>query len=304
MLYHSLLLIASTLFSVQFVFYTKYQKASGNSLLSAVRFALGVNFVACLVALLSNGFQIEVTPFSAAVAAVMAAILVTFSYVSVKALSYANLAIYSMFAMLGGMLVPFVGGILLWDEGFGIQKAVCCLLVVVALFTNLPKEKGTRSGVKYYILTFVLNGLIGLVAKFHQSGVGYNVPSKSYIALYCAFAVVISAVLYGFLRFRQAADARKVADGQRPSTDERTQSLFKPRAAMYCILGYGVVNWAGNLLLLIALLHLPASVQYPMVTGAVIAMSTLASFIIGEKPEKRTVLSAALAVVGLIVLVL
>jgi len=300
MYYYSLLLIASALFSIQFVFYTKYQKVSGNSLLSAVRFALGVNVVAFFVACFSNGFRIEVTPFSSMLAMAMAVILVTFSYVSVKALSYANLAIYSMFAMLGGMLIPFVGGILLWNEGFGIQKVVCCLLIIVALLTNLPKEKSTRSGVKYYIFTFVLNGLIGLTAKFHQSGAGYNVSSKSFIALYCAFAVVLSLLLYGFLRFRQAA----TSDGRQPFTDERTLSLFKPRAALFYMLGYGVVNWAGNLLLLLTLLHLPASVQYPMVTGAVIAMSIVASFTIGEKPKMRTVLSAALAVIGLIVLVL
>ena len=55
---------------------------------------------------------------------------------------------------------------------------------------------------------------------------------------------------------------------------------------------YSVLKSVGNLLLLIALIYLPASVQYPVVTGGVIIISTLIVIIRKEKITKRELLAA------------
>jgi len=300
--YYGFLIAASALYSIQFVFYTKYQKTAGNSLLSAVRFALGFNTVAFVAAWLANGLRIEVTAFAATLAGVTALILVAFSYASVKALARANLAVYSMFAMLGGMLVPFAAGILFWGEELSAQKMVCCLLVVAALFVNVPKEASVRSGIRYYILIFFLNGFGGVVSKLHQLGVGYNVSSEGFIALYGAFGVVLCLLLCVFLRWQAGVERSRETGDEQVSEGRESEALLVSWVALLCMLGYGVVNWGGNLLSLYAMLHLHASVQFPMVTGAVLILSTLASFLIGEKPRKRTVLSVGLAILGLMAL--
>lgn len=61
---------------------------------------------------------------------------------------------------------------------------------------------------------------------------------------------------------------------------------------------YSVVNGIGNLLLLIALLYVPASVQYPVVTGGTIVISTLISLIKRDKITKKELMAAGIAFVA------
>ena len=66
----------------------------------------------------------------------------------------------------------------------------------------------------------------------------------------------------------------------------------------------GLINRLANYILTIALLSVPASVQYPMVTGGVMIFSTLACFVMKIKPSKRELISIAIAFIALVVLVL
>jgi len=298
-MYYALLLIAAALFSTQIVFYTKYQKAAGHSLLSALRFSFWYGLVSFAASWAASGGRIEATAFSIVLATIYALILVAFSYVSVKVLSCANIAVYSMFTMLGGMLIPAAAGIAIWGEELGMAKVVCCLFVTAALLVNLPKGKSSRSAVKYYILAFVLNGAASVVFKWHQSGGESSVSSQGFIVLYSAFTAMLALGLLVLLRLRPSEAANEALPEQR---HEGICFFLGPRIALLFVLGYGVFNWGGQLLVLVSLLHLHASVQFPMLTGAVITMSTIASFIIGEKPGKRTVFAMALAVIGMVVL--
>ncbi|MBR2969022.1 MAG: hypothetical protein IKC36_04185, partial [Clostridia bacterium] len=57
-------------------------------------------------------------------------------------------------------------------------------------------------------------------------------------------------------------------------------------------------------LLLIALTVLPASVNYPMVTGGTIIVSTLLSYLTPQKPRWREWLAVALSFTGIMLLTL
>ena len=73
------------------------------------------------------------------------------------------------------------------------------------------------------------------------------------------------------------------------------------KALLYAGL-YSVLNSVGNLLLLIALLNLPASVQYPVVTGGVIIVSTLIVIIRKEKITKKEILAAGVAFIATVLM--
>jgi drug/metabolite transporter (DMT)-like permease len=64
----------------------------------------------------------------------------------------------------------------------------------------------------------------------------------------------------------------------------------------------GIANKIANLVLVIALAHVDASVQYPMVTGGVMIVSTLICFFGKNKPSKKEVLSIIVAFIGLLLL--
>ena len=68
------------------------------------------------------------------------------------------------------------------------------------------------------------------------------------------------------------------------------------------MLGYGILSRVGNLLLLIGLAYLPASAQYPFVTGGVMILSTVICFFTPDKPNKKDIAAVVLSFVGLIVL--
>ena len=67
---------------------------------------------------------------------------------------------------------------------------------------------------------------------------------------------------------------------------------------------YGSINKVANFLLVIALAHVDASVQYPMVTGGTMIVSTVLSFFSDKKPNRREILSVILAFAGMLALFL
>ena len=66
----------------------------------------------------------------------------------------------------------------------------------------------------------------------------------------------------------------------------------------------GVLNRVANFLLVIALAHVDTSVQYPMVTGGVMIVSTLVCCFGKNKPKKKEIISVVLSFAGLVILFL
>ena len=64
----------------------------------------------------------------------------------------------------------------------------------------------------------------------------------------------------------------------------------------------GAINQVANFFLVITIAHVDSSAQYPIVTGGVIIVSTLISFLGSRKPTKKEILSVVLAFVGTLVL--
>ena len=65
----------------------------------------------------------------------------------------------------------------------------------------------------------------------------------------------------------------------------------------------GTLSRLANYVLVIALAVLPATVQYPFVTGGVMIASTIIAAIVGQKPSRREILSVAISFIGILALV-
>ena len=79
-------------------------------------------------------------------------------------------------------------------------------------------------------------------------------------------------------------------------------ALKRPARSIGSSAGYGLITTVANLILLIALLHVDASVQYPIVTGGVIVLSLMWDWILGKKPNRYAVGAAAVSFAGLLFL--
>lgn len=184
------------------------------------------------------------------------------------------MAKYSVYMMLGGMVLPFAAGTAFFSEPLTFGQI--CRTFTCGCGDMLFKSKGrnkTRGAVKYYIGVFICNGMNGVISKFNQSSPD-GLSASSFTLLTAAWSVVICAV---YLVVSTARSEKK------PLFSSARTAL--PQAALY-----GAACGIGNLLLLISLEKLPASVQYPLVTGGTIVFSTIISVIRREK------LNAAMAI--------
>ncbi len=280
MIYYGVLLAAVTMFSFQFLFNGIFEKEYGNSLRAMFVFSAGSSLVGFLILFVINGFKFEFTWFSALMAFFAALDSIGYTYFSLKSLGRINLSLYSMFSMLGGMILPSVVGIIFYNEELTVGKGVCYALLMLSLL--LSSKKGEKkSGYIYYMGVFVLNGMSGVLSTIFQNAPYEKTSAAGYSMLIALTALVICILFLPFVK----------GSGEKLT-----------KKAVVSMGGYGVLCRVGNYLLLIALAHLPASAQYPFVTGGVMIISTIISLFTKNKPSKREITGVAISFAALIIL--
>ena len=277
MINYALVVAATLLFSLQFFFNQRFQQSYGTDLKASLVFSLYKSVVIIVIMVMIAGFKVKFTVFSLIMAAIYAAVGMLMSYYSLKAFSVANLSVFSVFSMLGGMILPFFLGVIFYDEPLTVFKILCCLLIVGAVLLNIRRGEKNKKALLYYFAVFVLNGMAGVISKIHQSSAKAHVDSTGFMIWSSIVTVVICAVwlLVGYGRI----------------------PLIKGKSILF-VSGYGVFNGVGNLFLLIALSVLPASVQYPLVTGGVMVCSTVISTLRREKLTVRDYAATAIALLA------
>ncbi len=277
MIYYALVFSATILFALQFLFNKKFEEQRGSDLKSALEFTLYKSIVIVVIMLIISGFKVNITLFSTILAVIYSVACITMTYFSMKAFSVANLSVYSVFSMLGGMLLPFLLGVGFYNEKLTVFKIICCALIAVSVLLNLKSGKQSKKAFLYYMAVFLLNGSGGVISKIHQSSTFEHTDSMGFLFLSSLTSIIISGVWL-------LVQNKKIP-------------LIKGKMLMYTA-GYGVFNGMGNLLLLISLSHLPASVQYPLVTGGVMVFSTIISAIRKEKLSKTDYIAAGISFVA------
>lgn len=277
MQYYLLVSAATVLFALQFLFNQKFEQERGNTLKSALEFTLYKSIVIVVMMLIISGFRITITLFSVILAIIYAVACILMTYFSMKAFAVANLSVYSVFSMLGGMLLPFLAGVGFYNEELTAFKIVCCLLIIVSVLLNLKGGKQSKKAFLYYMAVFILNGSVGVISKIHQSSELPHTDSTGFMLLTSVVSIVISALWL-------LVQHKKIP-------------LIKGKSLGFAA-GYGIFNGVGNWFLLISLVNLPASVQYPLVTGGVMVFSTIISMIRKEKLAKTDYIAAAISFIA------
>ena len=279
---YALVSIAVLMFSIQFLLNSKYQKENGTGIISAFT----LNIVGATVGILSlsiiSGFDFTITIFTFICAMVASLTSIAFNLFSLKALAKVNLSVYSLYSMLGGMMLPTVVGIIFYREEITLAKIICITLIILAITITAIGQKSS-GGTIYYMGVFVLNGMFGVISKFYGSANYPKASSATYSLWMAIISFVLSAIVLFFIR----------------------KQFKKPniKAVIYCG-SAGLLNRVANYFLLIALITLPVSIQSPLTTGGVIIASTLISAIVGQKPTKKEIISVIISFVGIMSLIL
>ena len=281
-MYYGLVSLSVVLFGIQFLFSDKYQQASGTGKCASFLLTLLGSLSAILTISILSGFRFAVTTFSAIIAAMAATNNILCTLCAQRTLAHGNLSVFSLFSMLGGMVLPCIAGICFFDEAITLGKILSILFVGAALPITITKG-GSKKAYIYYLGVFFFNGMAGVYPKIYTALPYAKVTEAEYTILLHCICVTLAAIALVINR----------------------KELRKPsgKAVAFAAIG-GSLNSIGNYILLIALAVLPASVQYPFLTGGVIIVSTLIAALTSRKPSKKEILAVILAFIGILLLVL
>lgn len=283
MMHYLMICAATVMFGMQFFFNQSYTRKEGDSLEKALLFSLLTSLVIGIVMLILTGGQIECTWFSLVMAFLTAVCCVLFLVFSAMALNQVDLSVYSLYSMMGGMLLPFLAGILFFGEAFTAKKLICILVIALAVWLSLDLKTVSGKVSGSCLGAFAMNGLVGVIAKWHQSAFLPIVSSEGFMLLRSIITVILCGiVLFPWFRKREKMNSGKTVLG--------------------AVAGYGLMEGVGNLLLLIALTQVNASIQYPMVTGGTILVCAVVDMLRGIKLSPRTAVSCVLAFLATIVI--
>lgn len=283
-MYYALIILSVIMFGGCFALQDTYRKLRGSGLRISMEAACVGSAAGLIILLIINGFQFEFTPFTLIMGLLAAVNGIAFTFCSFKALDVINLSLFSLFSMLGGMALPFAQGIIFYGERVSIAKIVCVVFICAALSLTVTRGEKKR-GYLYYVGVFVLNGMSGVLSKLFN-----ELPfEKTSAAGYTVWISVCTVVLSG--------TAWLILLQKKPPSEP-------PYSWRACAVGAvsGGVNKIANFLLVLALVHVDASVQYPMVTGGVMIVSTLICLFGDRKPSQKEILSVVLAFFGMLAL--
>ncbi len=308
-MYYAMLIGASFLFGSQFMVTKAFEKNYGKTVRASLSFSLlyslfaGVIFF--IIKLVSSGTVFNLNPFSLCMAFGLSLVNILSSAIGIKTLALGDIAVYSLFLMLGGMIVPFFAGIVFLKESVSVCNLIGVAIMIIALCLpvffgkkNKNAEKAQTDGdtkkktsVFFYVLCvflFILNGLSSTLSKFNSVREGAALGAEFTFYTY-GIQFVISL----------AAFALTTASGKSDKTQNEEKQpgiLFRP-VAIGCGAAFGAVNGTAFLMSSVAAEHVVAVAQYPLITGATILFSSLLAFLFYR--EKPTALQLVQIVISL-----
>ena len=308
-MYYAMLIGASFLFGSQFMVTKAFEKNYGKTVRASLSFSLlyslfaGVIFF--IIKLISSGTVFNLNPFSLCMAFGLSLVNILSSAIGIKTLALGDIAVYSLFLMLGGMIVPFFAGIVFLKESVSVCNLIGVAIMIIALclpvfFGKQNKNAGEaqtdgdtkkKTSVFFYVLCvflFILNGLSSTLSKFNSVREGAALGAEFTFYTY-GIQFVISL----------AAFALTTALGKSDKTQNEEKQpviLFRP-VAIGCGAAFGAVNGTAFLMSSVAAEHVVAVAQYPLITGATILFSSLLAFLFYR--EKPTALQLVQIVISL-----
>ena len=298
--YYLIVVFATILYSIQFVFTKCYQREKGASFFySTIYSAIACFFSIPFFLILSKG-KIEFTWFSFLIASLLALDCILCAVFSAKTLSKANLSVYSLFLMLGGMLLPLFYGFFI-GEKFTVFKGIAVACVCIAMLFTLQKEEDKKldgGTLICFILIFITNGIVGVLTYVHQRSLFEIVGSPAFLflcnAMQCLLSIllILGIFLYGKLKNPQILEIKN--SSKKKAKNNKKSWLIAIGAAV----GYALVHSVATLCSTMTAKYIDPGIQSTIITGGCMVMSAVLGLIFGEKITKKMVISLLFAVVG------
>jgi drug/metabolite transporter (DMT)-like permease len=298
------ILIADVLLGAIFVLNKKYQQYQGSGLKAGIISNLILGTFGIVISFASAGFRFEFTPYSLLISSISTLCAVSYTVIGLKILSGGKVSVYAMFLMTGGMLLPFLFGVIFLKEEISALKVIGLILITVAIaVTNLDKQKPSKKQLAMSFAVFILNGGLGICSKLNQLEGVNAVSDKGYVILgNIAKTVLCLAVLGTILLYeKHKTKAPVIHTSESEKVDTPTAISKKQRLIPYAFLLFiALFDFVSYYLQLIALHKVPTTVLFPLVSGGSIVMTAaVGMLLLREKPTKSAVIGMAVCLAGM-----
>ena len=288
-MYYLFLLLSVVLLSLQFAVNKFYQKENGNEISVSLLYTCLAGFSASLFFLIVNRFNVSVTGFSLLCAAGVSVLCLLYTLLGFYIFSIGSFSLY--------MILPFIYGIVFLNDYVELSVASLVarftgvLLMTLALIIpttgnskTFHKKKGKLS-ILLYICVFLMNGFVSVISKLHQiEKVQAVVDNNSFVFWMNLFTGMASGIVLLAVCLKKRA-LPVLSDG------------FGKSKLFVSVILYAVFSGTAYLLqLIVAGTDIPASVQYPFITGGSVVLSAVCGKILfGEKLTRRAFIGVLIA---------
>lgn len=299
--YYLIILLSVIGLATAFTLSKVYQNLTNTALRVSVLYNIMSGLCTVIVFFCFNGFRFSISAFSLGLAVIMTLCSGTYVILGFKLISMGHMSTYTLFLMLGGMMLPYFFGLGFLNEEFSILRLIGLALMVVSIVLTAIHDDNSRADrqqqprvkkdhKKYLLMclsVFLLHGCVNIVAKVHQLPhfSDITVTAQEFVMLTALTKAVIFSLLYYYLCWR---DHKKPADRRPP------RAKFTPLVFGVITLG-ALVDGLSCLGQLLGAAHLPATVLFPLVTGGSIILTALAGrLFFREKPSKKALIGIIL----------
>lgn len=278
MQYYLIVLLAVIGLAGNFCLTKLYQNRTGTGFRISVLFNIITGaFTATLFFFINgfmNGFSLHFTSFSWLMATLLLFFCGSYALIGFKIIAMGNIAVYTLFLMLGGMMLPYFFGLIYLEETFSYLRLAGLVLMIVAIalsgMNNNNRQKRRNSWLFFVLcmIVFCLNGGGSIVSKIHQlpENEFRAAASPAFVMMAGIIRVVVFSLIYLGIRIKD----RKTSEEKRP------RPIKLPLSVIGIMFASSAVDGASYLCQLIGASHLPATVLYPMITGGSVVLTALA----------------------------
>lgn len=291
------IVFADLLLGVFFICNKKYQSISGSSLKEGLKTNMFIGFIGCLTFLIIKGFTFSVTPFSFLMALLSNSASALYTILGLKILKNGKASIYAMFLMSGGMILPFLYGVIFGNETINALRIIGIIAIIIAIiFTNFDNVKPTKKQVAISIIVFFLNGAISIISKIHQSIPMNSVDTGSFVIIGSLLKGIICLIIFIFISILDKEKGIAIKNDIKKVINIRQNII-----PILLLLLVGLSNVISSYCILTGAINVPATVLYPLISGGSIFLTTVLDLIIfKEKPNKFLVIGIILCIVGIV----
>ncbi len=231
-----------------------------------------------------NRFAISFSVYSLIMVFIWSGLVAIYMMIGFRILKSGNMSYYTLFLMTGGMVVPYIWGVLFLNEPLTLMRTIGIMLIILSIvITNLSGSKPDKKLIMLCAVIFFLNGFVSVVSKLHQVNTTYETIGTTDFVFWSGIMKFIICGL-ALLFFKRKNDDVGEVD-------------VKVVLPIVCL--SAIVSGVSSICQLKGAISIPATVLYPLVTGGTIILSSITGCIVfKEKLAVRQWISVGICFAG------